>query len=129
MVISLIGCTKAQVIPNTYDAEIIQIGGEGSQTITKNAWNTTENEAYADMEAASLIFARFNTPGDVMWANCKEGYAISACKSDTNDVMPDHNPGCGILLGNQDKNVVQISCSRSPTASSGEILLETPTTH
>ncbi len=109
--------SQSYPISNTYEARVIQIGGEGSHTITKSVWNTQENTTYPDDIAAKLVVVGFNTPGDVMWTNCYDGYTFSDCKSSTSQLMPDKSPGCGILLTDQLKNLVQIVCTRHSSSS------------
>lgn len=108
----LASCAPTHALPNFYEASVTQIGGEGSHVVSKSAWISTENITFSSNEADTFVLTRFNTPEDVMWTNCAEGYVLSDCKSDTNDVMPDHAPGCGILLTDQIKNIVQISCRK-----------------
>ncbi|MDD5026067.1 MAG: hypothetical protein PHH13_01680 [Candidatus Peribacteraceae bacterium] len=120
----LIGCTatnNGSSIPFGADigyvAEVIQVGGVGSRSITKNAWNAPTATDSANFDATNLIFTSFNTPGDLMWVSCAEGFTIASCGSPSdNNVILDDAFGCGLGIEDKLKNIVQIECINSAKA-------------
>jgi cytoskeletal protein RodZ len=93
--------------PATYSASVVQVGGMGSRTVTKTAWATDEN---ANLNGDEFVSTDFNTPVDLMWVYCAQGYTLSNCQSSTSTVVPSDSGGCGVELP-QLKNVVTFDCT------------------
>jgi len=92
---------------------VIQVGGIGSRSITKNAWNGANATDVGYLDPAKFIFTSFNNPGDLMWASCADGFAVAKCESPTNnDVTLDEIFGCGLSIEEKLKNTVQIECAQ-----------------
>lgn len=97
--------------PKEYIASILQIGGEGSTSVTKSAWETLEGSHLNPDEFALMTT---NTPVDVMWLSCKNGYTASNPTSQTgNQILSGVNKSTfGITLGTQLKNQLNITCTK-----------------
>jgi len=96
---------------DSYVGEVIQVGGIGSRSATKNAWSGPNASDVANFDATNLVITSFNRPGDLMWASCKEGYTLVKCESATeNLLLLDDSFGCGLGIEDKLKNIVQILC-------------------
>ena len=96
-----------------YVGEVIQVGGVGSQSITKNAWNAPISSDSTKLDASTLVFTSFNTPEDLMWASCATGFFISKCTSPTGNNVVREKFDCGLSIEDKLQNIVQIECTSS----------------
>lgn len=110
-------CTQkptAVAIPNVmYEAEVIQVGGVGSHSVTKSAWSGPNVGDTANYDATNLAITDFNAGGDLMWVRCMDGFHITKCNSSINNVHSDSDFGCGLEIENKLQNIVNIECIRS----------------
>ena len=97
-----------------YIGEVIHVGGEGSRTVTKNAYNgpnARNTEAYLD--ARRLVFVSFNRGGDLAWIGCAKGFTVTKCTSSTgNEVEIDQDMGCMLMFNTKMKSVATVNCVR-----------------
>ncbi len=108
------GLNVEQVVsePQEYTASVIQVGGEGSDVITKSAYG---EEAY--LEANEYVETSFNSPKDIIWLSCKDGYFASKPKSITGNetfgLGLEPETTFGIVLSSNVKNQLSITCNKS----------------
>lgn len=115
---ALVGCAQGvqqppveenatpQVSLQGYTAQVVQVGGEGSHTVTKSAWNALDSDT-----AEQLVSVDFSAAGDVLWAQCVEGYVVSNCQSSTSNLVAGSDGFCSISVTEQFKNVVTFDCT------------------
>ena len=106
--------TERQLPRFMYTGEVIHVGGEGSRTVTKNAYNgpnARNTEAYLD--ARRLVFVSFNRGGDLAWIGCAKGFTVTKCTSSTgNEVEIDQDMGCMLMFNTKMKSVATVNCVR-----------------
>jgi hypothetical protein len=94
-----------------YGASVLQIGGEGSKFTQLQAYLLSEQGYLFPQE--EWILVSFNTPGDLMSVNCREGYRLSECIYNEDKISPseiDDFWGCRVPVKHQINNSVHITC-------------------
>lgn len=101
---------KPEIDIDEYGGSVLQIGGVGSKIAQLSAWFTTENGYLSPAE--DWIKFYFNTPGDMIFVSCKEGYSLTSCKSSSgNRISPaSDETRCGVLIEDKMQNWTQIKC-------------------
>jgi hypothetical protein len=104
--------------PPWYYASAIQLGGEGttivSKTVNTNSQVEPTQPVIAPREYDRYIKISYNTPKDIMWLSCGDGYEIdpqSEFSSTGNDIYRQHF-GYGIRLSNI-KNHLVVLCRKT----------------
>ncbi len=108
----------ASFVVHRYMGSVLQTGGVGSDLVTKRAWLTSE---HGYLPADDYVTHSFNGAGDVLWVHCPDEFEIVGATSWTkNEVFQmmkgDPRFPWGILLKDQLKNSVTITCQRKSTA-------------
>lgn len=105
---------NAQVDPPRYGIDVIQVGGIGSHSLTKEAFYLEERGYLNPPENYMSIL--FNSPGDLMWVQCKGGYYIESANSPTdNKFNIDKFNGVGVYIEYKLKNSITVVCTNTPT--------------
>jgi hypothetical protein len=98
---------------NKYGGEVIQVGGDGSMMHQVTAFLVWEDVGYLK-PAEDWVSVSFNSPADLMYVDCREGYKMYFCKVNGVDGIIDEHPfGCAAKLyelGNTPRNKVNIAC-------------------
>ena len=102
--------------PKSYYATALQIGGVGSDLIIETVWS---DDLFKYLDNDEFILTSFNSPRDIMWVNCKDGYyAASASSKSKNDFFKSYaggtitNTGFGIEIKNQLQNHLIVLCEK-----------------
>lgn len=94
-----------------YGAEVLQVGGVGSQMTQETAYLLTEQGYLKPSE--DWVQVSLNDPADIMDVSCREGYAVTFCMVNDKKAEADKIFGCrGMPLLNKMQNVVKIECSK-----------------
>ncbi len=100
---------------NSYQAYITQIGGIGSVEVQQTAYKGLYGNEGQLIPAQNYAWHSFNSTNDLMWANCKDGYQISAAESPTGNKILGNQTlyhTAGIEIENNPKNIVVITCQK-----------------
>jgi hypothetical protein len=104
--------------PPWYYASVIQVGGEGSTIVSKTVNTNSQVDPTQPVidqhEYDRYIKISYNTPKDIMWLSCGDGYEIepqSEFSSTGNDIYRQHL-GYGIRLSNI-KNHLVVLCRKT----------------
>jgi len=112
-VFSYAGQAKALADPPRYGIDVIQVGGIGSYTLTKDAFYLEERGYLNPPE--NYVQTQFNTPGDLMWVSCKGGYNVESATSTTdNEFTIDPINGVGVTIEDKLKNSITVICTTAP---------------
>ncbi len=104
---------NAQTDPSRYGIDVIQVGGIGSHTLTKDAFYLEERGYLNPPE--NYVSTLFNSPGDFMWVSCKGGYTVESANSPTNNQFTiDAINGVGVTIEDKLKNSIIIICTNIP---------------
>jgi hypothetical protein len=109
---------SASIEPPWYYASAIQVGGEGSAIVSKTVNTNSQVEPTQPVidqrEYDRYIRISYNTPKDIMWLICGDGYEIdpqSAFSSTGNDIYRQQF-GYGIRLSNI-RNHLVVLCRKT----------------
>lgn len=104
---------NAQTDPSRYGIDVIQVGGIGSHTLTKDAFYLEERGYLNPPE--NYVSTLFNSPGDLMWVSCKGGYTVESANSPTNNQFTiDSINGVGVTIEDKLKNSIIVICTNIP---------------
>jgi hypothetical protein len=98
---------------DTYTGSAIQTGGPGSDATTLSAYDSTLGGYLTP--AKEYVLISFNSPIDIMWASCKDGYSMTNATSSTGNTIVGNKmyKNVGISLQNQVQNDLAITCEKS----------------
>jgi hypothetical protein len=115
--------TQAMAVadPSRYGIDVIQVGGIGSHTLTKDAFYLEERGYLNPPE--NYMNISFNTPGDLMWVSCKGGYNIESANSPTNNQYTiDPINGVGVTIEDKLKNSITVICTTAAVSSASSTI-------
>ncbi len=100
--------------PDQYVVYTYQIGGAGIRQFQSSANYVTEHGYLNPIEKYSQV--SFNSPADLMWVDCADGYIVTSCSS--NDSQTSFNSYnninmCGLLIDEKPKSSIQYTCTKS----------------
>lgn len=111
--------------PDIYFAQVIQVGGVGSDIYTNKAYyigdGTTHQEGFPNtLDKDSYAPVSFNSVSSLMYLNCKDGYEATVMPSSTTDKHPfsagedkqGDSIGFSIEIKEQIKNELTIKCQK-----------------
>lgn len=97
-------------MPDKYGGEVIQVGGVGSRIHQLTAYLIWEDVGYLH-PAEDWVNAGFNSPAYKMDVWCRDGYKISRCILNDEDIVFDPKYHiCEAMLEERIKNKVNIVC-------------------
>lgn len=100
--------------PDQYVVHTYQIGGVGIRQFQSSANYATEHGYLKPIEKYSQV--SFNSPADLMWVYCADGYIVTSCSSNDSQISFDpfgNTPMCGLLIDEKQKSSIQYTCTKS----------------
>lgn len=104
--------------PDLYFASALQVGGIGSDIVSKKAYfigdGTAYQEGWPNYLSDDYALVSFNTPFYIMYLLCKDGYKATILPDETSDKEPIYitEGGYGIMLEDEIKNTIALKCEK-----------------
>ena len=96
-----------------YGASVLHIGGWGSHAIEKSAYYLDTHGYLIPPE--NYVSTFFNTPADILTAQCADGFKLTSCESNSNnEVYIDEEMGwCRMIIEKKMQNRLNIKCLKN----------------